>query len=102
MKANGDCDAIDLTRSRKIWKKKEIDVKIRDDLLKKFLEFNDEELIYSCILAGCDYLPSIIGIGIRTSIKWLSRFKGKPNAIERVIRRLQVIFLKILKLIENN
>ena len=60
-------------------------IAIKDKQLKNFLAFDREKLIHCCIMAGCDYLPSIKGIGIKKSVNFLSRF-GK---IDGTVRRLQ-------------
>ena len=38
------------------------------------------------MLAGCDYLPSIKGMGLRKAIDFFNRFKN----MESVIRRLRI------------
>ena len=39
----------------------------------KLHEFTQEKFRHMCILSGCDYLPSIKGIGLQTAIKLLRK-----------------------------
>lgn len=38
------------------------------------MAFPQDFKIYACIMAGCDYLPSIKGIGLKTAIKYLQKY----------------------------
>ncbi|KAI8600294.1 PIN domain-like protein [Dissophora ornata] len=51
-----------------------------------FHEWSITEIRHMCILAGCDYLPSIPGMGLKTSQRLLRRFK----TVERVIKHLRM------------
>lgn len=44
-----------------------------------------EKLRHMCIISGCDYLPSVKGIGIKTSLKYFKEL----NSIQRVLHRIQ-------------
>lgn len=39
----------------------------------KLHEFTQEKFRHMCILSGCDYLPSVKGIGLQTAIKLLRK-----------------------------
>lgn len=49
-----------------------------DDLPKltdlKFHQFSMEKFRHMCILSGCDYLPSVKGIGLVTANKLLRKY----------------------------
>ena len=79
---SGDCQYLNLTPYKEVVNR----VPLKDKQLKTFLAFEKESLIYSCILAGCDYLPSIKGIGIKKAVDFLHRSGGK---IDGTVRRLQ-------------
>ncbi|KAF9171341.1 Rad2 nuclease [Mortierella sp. AD010] len=51
-----------------------------------FHEWTMTEIRHMCILAGCDYLPSIPGMGLKTAQRLLRRFK----TFERVIRHIRM------------
>ncbi|KAF9434990.1 Rad2 nuclease [Entomortierella beljakovae] len=51
-----------------------------------FHQWTMTEIRHMCILAGCDYLPSIHGVGIKTAQRLLRRFKN----YERVIRHMRM------------
>ena len=56
-----------------------------DDLSKltdlKLHEFTQEKFRHMCILSGCDYLPSVKGIGLHKAIKLLR----KSSTIDKVL-----------------
>jgi len=62
----------------------------REDLGKseelRLTGFTLEHLIQVAILSGCDYLPSIHGIGLKVAAKLLRQFKS----IDKVIKHLQL------------
>jgi exonuclease 1 len=35
-----------------------------------------------CILSGCDYLPSILGVGLKTAYKWIQEHRSIENVSE--------------------
>ncbi|KAF9570208.1 Rad2 nuclease [Mortierella alpina] len=47
-----------------------------------FHEWSMTEIRHMCILAGCDYLPSIPGMGLKTSQRLLRRFKTMDKAVK--------------------
>ncbi|KAI9485634.1 MAG: PIN domain-like protein [Benjaminiella poitrasii] len=47
--------------------------------------FTQERVRHMCILSGCDYLPSVKGVGIKTSFEWFYELK----TFDAVFRRLQ-------------
>ncbi|KAF9113701.1 Rad2 nuclease [Mortierella sp. AM989] len=51
-----------------------------------FHEWTMTEIRHMCILAGCDYLPSIPGMGLKTAQRLLRRFK----TYERIIKHLRM------------
>lgn len=42
----------------------------------QFKDFSDEEILWMCILSGCDYAPSPPGIGLKTAIKIINEGKN--------------------------
>ena len=48
--------------------------------------FSPEQRIYCCIMAGCDYINSVRGIGIKKSINYLDKY----SKIDSVIARFKV------------
>ncbi|XP_068681697.1 exonuclease 1-like [Montipora foliosa] len=52
----------------------------------KLHEFTQEKFRHMCILSGCDYLPSIKGIGLHKAIKLLR----KSSTIDKVIKSLRL------------
>lgn len=79
---SGDCQYLDLIK----YKDSGTRMLLKDKLLRTFLKFNQDTVIFSCIMAGCDYLPSIKGIGIKKAVDYLERFGGDSDS---VIKRLQ-------------
>ncbi|XP_029187428.2 exonuclease 1-like isoform X2 [Acropora millepora] len=52
----------------------------------KLHEFTQEKFRHMCILSGCDYLPSVKGIGLHKAIKLLR----KSSTIDKVIKSLRL------------
>ncbi|KNC79281.1 hypothetical protein, variant [Sphaeroforma arctica JP610] len=46
--------------------------------------FSDTQLLEMCILSGCDYLPSVTGMGIKTAFKYIKQFGTAHQAIRRL------------------
>lgn len=72
LKKNGDCKILNV--GRKIGKN-------ASPSLKYFLDLDDDKRVQCCILAGCDYLSNIKGMGFGTIIKMC---KSSPNFIEKI------------------
>ncbi|XP_022800229.1 exonuclease 1-like [Stylophora pistillata] len=51
----------------------------------KLHQFTQEKFRHMCILSGCDYLPSVKGIGLQTAIKLLR----KSSNVDKLIRSLR-------------
>ncbi|KAF9997284.1 Rad2 nuclease [Modicella reniformis] len=49
-----------------------------------FHEWTMTEIRHMCILAGCDYLPSIPGMGLKTAQRLLRRFKSFERTIKHI------------------
>ena len=47
-----------------------------------FSSFSDEMFLDFCVLSGCDYLPSIRGLGPKTLHELLGRFKEAKDVIK--------------------
>ena len=41
-------------------------------------------MIDVCIMSGCDYIPSIRGMGIRKSINFMSKYDDITNSISKM------------------
>lgn len=46
-----------------------------------FLDLSYLDKINACVLAGCDYLSNIKGIGLRTAVGLLKKYKTVPDTI---------------------
>lgn len=44
-----------------------------------FKDFADEQILWACVLSGCDYAPSPPGIGLKTAIKIINQGKNLEN-----------------------
>ena len=57
---------------------------LRDEMMKipEIASLSNQMLLEACVLAGCDYLPSIPRMGIRTAIKKISLYRTGEAAIE--------------------
>ncbi|KAF9947334.1 Rad2 nuclease [Mortierella alpina] len=58
-----------------------------------FHEWSMTEIRHMCILAGCDYLPSIPGMGLKTSQRLIRRFKTMDKAVKYL--RMESTSMKI-------
>ena len=68
----------------------------------KLHEFTQEKFRHMCILSGCDYLPSVKGIGLHKALKLLR----KSSSVEKVdalpgIKRKPSFLMKMRKLKSN-
>ena len=43
--------------------------------------FTLDNFRHMCILSGCDYLPSISGVGLVTALKWLKKCGRMPEKV---------------------
>jgi len=50
-----------------------------------------ERRLHMCILAGCDYLPSVPGVGIATASKLVARWNTGPRAIRELRRQKKAV-----------
>ena len=78
---NGECQILDLEGLRKRRKNKEA---LDNTFLNDFFSLSEENFTNACILAGCDYLPSVKGMGIKKAVSFFGRFKD----IGAILRRL--------------
>lgn len=46
----------------------------------------------ACILSGCDYLPSMDGLGLKTAIKLMKKYRTIDKVLKMVKLELNVIF----------
>lgn len=46
-----------------------------------FTRFTDDMLLDMCILAGCDYLPSPVGMGLSRAHKLVKKFRHNPRRV---------------------
>eukprot|EP01134_Creolimax_fragrantissima_P003334 CFRG3334T1 len=46
--------------------------------------FDEKQLLHMCILSGCDYLPSVPGMGLKTAFKYIKQYGNAHNAIRRL------------------
>ena len=97
IKVDGTCDLLDNARHRT---DKEERKKLADGNLRAFYSFSDVQTIETCILAGCDYLPSIKGLGIKKASDLMYRFQSAEAVIkhlqqDKVFRDRVSIFLRL-------
>ncbi|KAI8076846.1 PIN domain-like protein [Halteromyces radiatus] len=76
LKMNAYGDAVQI-------RQKDIFQKVNQDI--DFTNWNLMKLRHMCILSGCDYLPSIPGVGIKTAYKLFNRYQ----TISKVLYHLQ-------------
>ena len=48
-----------------------------------FYNFSFKQFRQMCILSGCDYLPSINGVGLKTAYKWIQQHRTMEKVLER-------------------
>ncbi|XP_014476434.1 PREDICTED: exonuclease 1 isoform X2 [Dinoponera quadriceps] len=63
-------------------------------------QFNMDELRYICILSGCDYLPSLPGIGLKKAQKFITR-NTDPNIHKALVRIGSVLNMKSLEVTQE-
>ena len=51
-----------------------------------FTRFTEDMLLDMCILAGCDYLPSLVGMGVTRAHKLVKKFRHNPRRFFAQIR----------------
>ena len=102
----GECDFVDLNELRLRRKNKE---RLKTGNLDILMDLTEQDFIHACVLAGCDYLPSVKGMGLKKALNYFDRFKtldtiikrmrvdpqfmGKvPEEYEEVVRRVSYIF----------
>ena len=59
----------------------------------KMHEFTQEKFRHMCILSGCDYLPSIKGMGLITANKLLRKFSSIPKVRLLYVRACYILVL---------
>jgi exonuclease 1 len=89
---DGDCDYINLDK----WKPSDVDTAY----LKAFLNMGQHQRVEVAVLAGCDYNPSIKGIGIKRAIKYLHE-KKSSNAVIEYLRSKENYSMSIPENYEN-
>ena len=78
LQPSGDCSVI---RINELWdKKKSKDIK--DKTLSELSQLDHNSFIYICIMAGCDYLPSMERMGLKTGIKHFVKYKTFSNLLQ--------------------
>lgn len=51
--------------------------------------WDEEAFLRMCILSGCDYLPSVPGMGLRSAYRLLTRHRQQPDRALRALRLQQ-------------
>ena len=72
----GDCDYLDLSRPSD---------NMDSAYLKSFLSLSKQSQILVCVMAGCDYVPSIKGVGLKKAMKYVEKY----GEIEAVVRQMK-------------
>ena len=77
----GECQLLDLKDLRACRQRKE---KLGSTFLNDLFSLSEENFMYACILAGCDYLPSVKGMGLKTAVKFFERFVKIDSVMKRL------------------
>lgn len=81
LQPSGDCSVVKIND---LWDKEE-SKKIKDKSLSELCKFDHNVFIRICVMAGCDYLPSMERMGLKTGIKHFTKhktFKGIMNHLK--------------------
>uniref|UniRef100_M4C612 Exonuclease 1 n=1 Tax=Hyaloperonospora arabidopsidis (strain Emoy2) TaxID=559515 RepID=M4C612_HYAAE len=54
----------------------------------------DEQFLQLCVLAGCDYCPSIYGVGIVTAYKLVSQYKTPAEVLKALQQKTETLMPK--------
>ncbi|CAD8179648.1 unnamed protein product [Paramecium octaurelia] len=81
LQSNGACFELELQKLRESRQNR---AHIKSDDIRQFLAFKNEQLIDVCIMSGCDYVPSIRGMGIRKAIDFMSKYDDISNTISKL------------------
>ena len=81
LKPTGHCTVLDLTEFNL---DPELRSQVKDHSLRYFLGFSRKQMIETCVLAGCDYLPNIKGIGIKKATDFMHRFHGGEAVVKHL------------------
>ena len=73
----GECDYLNLSEDRN----KNMNETV---YIKSFLSFSEEKQIMACVMAGCDYIPSIKGIGLKKAIKYFEHFDNITDIVGKM------------------
>ena len=57
---------------------------LTDKALQQFQQMSREQFVQACIMAGCEYLPSIQGVGLKVTLKQFAKSKTVENVIEAI------------------
>ena len=64
LSGEGDCDFLDISSAQRL--------RVESEWVRVFAGMSKEKRTEVAVLAGSDYLPSVKGIGIKKSLKYLS------------------------------
>lgn len=78
LNVNGDCDYIDL-------KKVDREAHRSNPALYKWLRFSLYDRIRACVMAGCDYLDNIHGIGMKKAIGLIHSLSDQSKIVEKLL-----------------
>ena len=72
LKKDGKCELIDLPKIKDAFENKDPNNPIvLDKTLTQVASLKPKQFMEMCVLSGCDYLPSIQGIGLKTAAKMI-------------------------------
>lgn len=63
------------------------------DFIECVFKYSDALFLEMCIMAGCDYLPSLPGIGIKTACKLIRQHGSAESAIEHILRKVSYLVI---------
>ncbi|CAD8124281.1 unnamed protein product [Paramecium sonneborni] len=81
LQSNGACYELELSKLKESRPNR---AHIKNEDVRQFLAFKSEQMIDTCIMSGCDYVPSIRGMGIRKAINFISKYENITNAIAKI------------------
>lgn len=97
LKKDGKCELIDIPKIKDAYENKNPNNNlVLDKTLKQVASLSPKQFMEMCILSGCDYLPSVQGIGLKTGAKMIYE-KRTANLALNSLRQSKAWTKKITK-----
>lgn len=81
LKNDGSCVELELERLRESRENRQ---HIENEDVRVFFSLDVNQIVDVCIMSGCDYLPSIKGIGIRKAVEYMNQLSNVHNIIHKL------------------